>query len=92
MSVGKASIKRALGAKETKETVAPVTPAPVAEKPAKKAPAAKKTAPKKPAAKKTAPKKPAVKKTAAPKATAVKAEEKVFDKVTLGGELPYYLL
>lgn len=82
MSVGKASIKRALGAKETKETVAPVTPAPVVEKPAKKAPAAKKTAPKK----------PAVKKTAAPKATAVKAEEKVFDKVTLGGELPYYLL
>lgn len=89
MSVGKASIKRALGAKEPvaapEEVKAPVAaePAKTEKKPAKK-PAAKKPAAKKPA-KKAQVKKPA---TVAPEAP-------IADKiptVSLGDDLPYYLL
>lgn len=86
MSVGKASIKRALGAKEPK-AVAEEAKAPVAAesaKPAKK-PAAKKPAAKKPAAKKPVAKKPAAK---APVTPANEAPA----KISLGDALPYFLL
>lgn len=89
MSVGKASIKRALGAKEPvavpEEVKAPVAaePAKTEKKPAKK-PAAKKPAAKKPA-KKAEAKKPAEKATEAPTTDKIPT-------VALGDALPYYLL
>ncbi len=94
MSVGKASIKRAVGADKKIEKTAVAVEAPVAEKkpakaPAKKAATAKKAAPAKkavPAAKKpTAEKKPAV----PVKKTESKAK---VGAVSLTEELPYYLL
>ena len=84
MSVGKASIKRALGAKDTA-----AAPAEEIKAPAKAETPAKKVAPKKaPAKKKAEPKK-----VTAPKAkeekTAVAAAPKA---VSVGNDLPYYLL
>ena len=90
MSVGKASIKRALGAKEAPKPVVEETviAAPAAV-PAEKKPAAKKTPAKKPVAKKPAAKTPAAKKPVAPKAEPAKAPKTDF---SLGDDLPYYLL
>lgn len=91
MSVGKASIKRALGAKDA-PVAAPAeeVKAPAAEtKPvAEKKSAAKKPVAKKPAAKKPAAKKPVAKKSETPKVS-VSAPKTAFE---LGEDLPYYLL
>lgn len=91
MSVGKASIKRALGAKDApKPAVEEVkAPAPVAA-PADKKPAAKKVTAKKPAAKKPAAKASAAKKPVAPKTAPAKITPKT--EFSLGDDLPYYLL
>lgn len=91
MSVGKSSIKRALGAKEAPKTaVEEVKATAPAAAPAEKKPAAKKAPAKKPATKKSAAKAPVAKKPVAPKAAPVKIAPKT--EFSLGDDLPYYLL
>lgn len=95
MSVGKASIKRALGTTEAKAPAAEPAKAVAKAEPVKTA--AKKPAAKKTSLPKTEAKKPATKKVEQPKAptakktvpAAAKADKMTF---TVGEALPYYLL
>lgn len=92
MSVGKASIKRALGvasepAKEEKKLESPVA---TAKKPASAKPAAKKSAAS--TAKKPTVKKPAAAKAAPQKAASAPKTEKAETVFSVGDALPYYLL
>ena len=92
MSVGKASIKRALGVasepvKEEKKLESPVA---TAKKPASAKPAAKKSAAS--TAKKPTVKKPAAAKAAPQKAASAPKTEKAETVFSVGDALPYYLL
>ena len=92
MSVGKASIKRALGVasepvKEEKKLESPVA---TAKKPASAKPAAKKSATS--TAKKPTVKKPAAAKAAPQKAASAPKTEKAETVFSVGDALPYYLL
>jgi len=88
MSVGKASIKRALGVADTPAKVEEVKAPAKAEAPAKKPAAKKAPAKKAPAKKAAAPKKAVAPKMKEEKAAATPAPA----KISVGEEMPYYLL
>ena len=97
MSVGKASIKRALGvaSEPVKEEKKLESAAVTAKKPASAKTTAKKPAAKKPAAstaKKPTAKKPAAAKAAPQKAASAPKTEKAENVFSVGDALPYYLL